>query len=400
MKSYEDQLHDLLVNLAVHPKYAFYAHVIFAMDLKLNENIKTARIIYLERKFRIEISPKFLFETLASEMNETERCTLFVHEVLHALYLHNFRVGDRNPRRWNIAADLCINQHLFKNLKPDSALARIGINIDNGQYNFPLNLTAEQYYEMLPDEEDGDGEPGDGEPGDGCELGNDIGNSQGISDVEIEMIKAEMQGIANRAKQKCRGSGSTEIDMLLDWLNTQSKVDWRNELRDISGNRRIFREPTIKRRDRRQPGRMDLNGSIPRNGFTVACIVDVSGSMGPEDIMPGLFELKDVCDLTDSNAWFVQCDTEASEPEEFDRFTPTFTRRRSGGTYLWPGVEKLREAEIEFDALIIITDGYIEESWDEVLDIPVFFLLSEDHLSFDLSVSPLYKKFLIGDIKR
>lgn len=406
MKTPDERLHELLVSLALHPKYAFYAHIIFAMDLRLNEDINTARILYADRKFKIEISPKFLFETLPDELtvvsqtdrNETERCTLLVHEVLHALYLHNFRVCDRNPKMWNIAGDLCINQHLFKNLKQDSVLRSIGIDIGD-KYNFPPNLTTEQYYEMLDSQDDQDDQQEDGTPGDGSELGNDIGNSQGFSDVEIEMVKAEIQGIANRAKQKSRGTAGSEIDMLLDWLNTESKVDWRNELRDITGNRRIFNEPTIKRRDRRQPSRMDLNGNIPRNGFTVACLVDVSGSMSNEEITKGLVELKEVCDLTDSDAWFVQVDTVASEPETFDRFTPTFSRKRSGGTYLWPGIEKLREHEIDFDALIVITDGGIESHWPEVLDIPVFFLLTSDSLDFNLGVSPLYKKFELKDTK-
>jgi len=401
MKSYEEQLQDLLIVLAFHPKYSFYAYMLMSMEVKLNPKIKTARIKYLKRKFRIELSPKFLFETLPSSHDEIERCTLLVHEVQHAMYLHNLRRGDRDSKRWNRAGDLCINQFIFKNLPENSVLASIGIDL-GPSYPFEPNLTAEQYYELLPEEVDGEddneADDGEGEEGD-TGLGNDCVAAQGISDVEIEMIKQEMQGLANRAKQKCRGNVGSDANTLLDWLNMPSVVDWRHELRDVAGNKRILKEPTIKRRDRRQPSRMDLCGKTTRNGFTVACIVDESGSMPHHEIMKGVVELNEVCELTKSDVWFVHCDTEASAPEQFDRFAPGFTRKKSGGTYLWPGVQKLREHEIEFDALIVITDGEIESHWPEVLDIPVFFLLTSDSLYFDLKVSSQYKKFKLKDIK-
>ena len=39
---------------------------------------------------------------------------LFGHEVLHCVYDHMGRRGDRNPQLWNIADDYCVNGDLVK----------------------------------------------------------------------------------------------------------------------------------------------------------------------------------------------------------------------------------------------------------------------------------------------
>lgn len=391
---------DILVHLALHDRYNFYAHVLFAMDVRLDENIDTACISYYGGKFHIKVSPKFMFELLPDEKTELQRITLLVHEILHALYLHPFRVETRDPEIWNIAGDLCINQHLFARLDSNSVLANIGVNIGTEKFPFEPNQTTEQYYDLLleagykPQPRDGEGKPGDS-------LGNDIDPSScQISEVEKEMIKDELQRIVNRAKQKSNGTLGDETLAVIDWLNTPQKVDWKNELKDVSGNRRCMKEPTFKRRDRRQPHRLDLLGKRVRTGFTVGCVCDESGSMSPMEIMAGLIEIKGICDSTQSEMWVVHCDTTATEPEPFDKYASTFSRKKGGGTYLYPGWESFRDSSLEIDALVVITDGEIESDWPEVLDIPVFFLTLGKTLNFDISASPKYKHFDIsGDVK-
>jgi len=387
---------DILVCLALHEKYNFYAHVLFAMNVRLDESVGTACIGYVGGKFYIKVSPKFMFEVLPDEKTEIQRITLLVHEILHALYLHPFRVETRDREIWNVAGDLVINQHLFSRLDADAKLATIGLNIGTDPFQFPPNLTTEQYYDLLiesgykPDPRNGDGEPGDS-------LESDIDQSScQISEVEKEMIKDELQRIATRAKQKSPNCTLDEVNAVMDFLNSQHKIDWKNELIGVTGNRRCMKEPTFKRRDRRQSHRLDLLGKRVRTGFTVGCLCDESGSMSPMEIMSGLVEVKGVCETTSSDMWVVHCDTTATEPEPFDMYATTFARRKHGGTYLYPGWESFKDSDVEIDALIVITDGDIEERWPEVLDIPVFFLTMGDKLNFDISVSPKYKHFDIS----
>jgi len=393
---------EMLVILSTDSRYSFYAHILLAINTVLTKDIETCCVAYKDGGFHLKVNPAFLFEfldqgyvdgvvTSDKDKINLEQMIVMVHEILHILYMHNFRVDGRDHKIWNYACDLTINQHLLKRAPTESVLHKISVNIGK-DFPFPEGLTAEQYYELLvqsgfqppkdPNKMDGDVEP----------------SSDSISDVEKEMIKQELQSLANRAKAKCRGNIGNEAEQVLDFLNSTSKVDWRNELRYVTGNKKTFKEHTIKRRDRRQPSRMDLQGSLKRNGFNIATLLDVSGSMDNGDVIIGLGEIKDICELTQSGMILVQVDTDASEPEVFDGTSPTFSRKRSGGTYLYPGVEKLYEREVEFDALVVITDGEIESHWPEVLDIPVFFLVvGGSRLNFDISVSEQYKTFRLED---
>ena len=379
MKSYQQQFSELLCTITHHKDLNFYGHVMVNLHPSLNTEIETARVRYLDGRFFMEVNPHFMFETLKTI---EDRMYLIIHECLHVLFMHFENPEGRDPELWNIAQDLTINQLIFKNLPADSVLKSIGCDI-GPNFPFPLNLTSHMYYELLAK----DSEKHKGQ----CKI-QDIGESDKIDSIAKEVMKQQVQAIANNAKARS-SSGSDLINSIIDFLNAAPQVDWQSELRDITGNKKIFKTSTIKKRNRRFRDNPEVPGKKKSIGFTVACVVDVSGSMGNDDIVQGLVEIKSICELTQSNMWLVQCDTKASEPELFDAQELKFTRKSSGGTYLYPGVEALYEAEIDFDALVIITDGEIEKNWPEIVDVPVFFLTTTGHLYFDVSVSSNYRQF-------
>ena len=55
---------------------------------------------------------------------------LFGHEVLHCVYDHFGRRGDRNPQIWNIANDFCVNADLKKH-KVGEFITRVPCLYDN-----------------------------------------------------------------------------------------------------------------------------------------------------------------------------------------------------------------------------------------------------------------------------
>lgn len=57
----------------------------------------------------LQWNPKFYWE-----LPFATRCTILVHELWHVALLHMIRRGDRHPRHWNIAADICINNMLVE----------------------------------------------------------------------------------------------------------------------------------------------------------------------------------------------------------------------------------------------------------------------------------------------
>jgi len=82
---------------------------------------------------------------------------LLAHEVSHVALGHCWRRGNRNPKRWNAAADYQINGDLQK----------AGFDLPDGALLEPAfdGLSTEAIYARLPDEGDEGGEDGDGGTG-------------------------------------------------------------------------------------------------------------------------------------------------------------------------------------------------------------------------------------------
>jgi predicted metal-dependent peptidase len=145
---------------------------------------------------------------------------IVLHEVAHVLFGHNLRRGDRDPRLWNIAADLAINSHLepwYDNLGVLHELKHgedaSGLFPLEGKYaSLPPCKSAEWYYlkvlELVnqpnePEEgEEGqdEGEPpegaitdpgpadgGEGQPGEEPGEGKDTDPSKGKAEGEREL---------------------------------------------------------------------------------------------------------------------------------------------------------------------------------------------------------------------
>ena len=71
-------------------------------------------------------------------------------------------------------------------------------------------------------------------------------------------------------------------------------------------------------------------------------------------------ELISLCNTYNTKLNLVQVDTKAYDPVKLDKNTKVLERVACGGTILNPGIEKLEEFNIKYDALVVTTDGYLE----------------------------------------
>jgi predicted metal-dependent peptidase len=179
-----------------------------------------------------------------------------------------------------------------------------------------------------------------------------VGSEELKKDITKKMIEK-----AHGETIKSRGTVPSNFSDWLELHTTKSEVNWRQVLRKITGNKRVGKRSTIMRKNRRFPNRPDLRGTTKNRTFDVLVIADVSGSMDAHAISSGVSEVKHVCDVTQSDINLIQIDTAASEPEKISANTKIFTRKSSGGTTLFPAIEKAREHNLDFQAIIIITDG-------------------------------------------
>ena len=167
---------------------------------------------------------------------------LFGHEVLHCVYDHFGRRGDRDPQLFNIANDYCVNADLKKH--------RVGEFITSVPCLYDAkyqDMSSEEIYDILYEnaekidisslidkllDEHLDGE-GDGEGGGGDKDGK--GNGQGrprLSPEERQKIKDEIKEAVLAAAAASDGAGNlpSGVKRIIEDM-TAPKMNWRELLR-------------------------------------------------------------------------------------------------------------------------------------------------------------------------
>lgn len=88
----------------------------------------------------LEYNPLYI-----ARLDDDELEGVLAHEAEHCALKHNLRRGDRDVKRWNIATDYVINRDLINS----------GFKLPEGAYDDPRydRYTAEEIYDLLPDEE-------------------------------------------------------------------------------------------------------------------------------------------------------------------------------------------------------------------------------------------------------
>lgn len=368
-KEFDDIVSDMMRTYSEYSnQFAFYGYIMSKCKVQFDtiEKVKTAGVYFDVNKWVLEINSEF-FLSLSKE----HRMGLIQHEMMHVILMHQFREKELKEKLeyfshdgYNVACDLAINQEIKEGFLPTG-----GVTLEH--YDFPKDKTSEEYYDMLPKEISD-------KPMDNHDIWEEGKGSP-------DMAKNVTQKMVEDAVAKAKGSAPSWISDVLKLYNTQTVVDWRKALRNIVGSKRINKRPTIKRRSRRFPNREDIRGKTKDVLFDVVVALDISGSMSNDEIVYGLNEIKNICKLTNSNLKILQIDTEVHTVDDFDAKKTEFERNGIGGTYMYPATEYIKDNNIPCDALVFITDGYIESSWPTYPKYKVIWLTTENHLSLDIS---------------
>lgn len=111
---------------------AFFATLALFARVEQSQQVPTAATdgqnIYVNPNFFMPLSP-------------AERDGLLLHEVLHAALLHVPRRGGRDPKLWNVAADIVINGMI---LKQGLTLPKGGLRDERREH-----LSVEEVYELI-----------------------------------------------------------------------------------------------------------------------------------------------------------------------------------------------------------------------------------------------------------
>jgi len=304
---------------------------------------------------------------------------LFGHEVLHCVYDHFGRRGDRDPQLWNIANDYCVNADLVKH--------RVGEKITSvpclhdSKYD---GMSSEEVYDKLYEnaekiniqdlidrmlDEHLDGDDSDAN-GDGDKDKDGKGRPR-LSVAEKQQIRDEIKEAVLAAAQASDGAGNLPagVRRIIQDM-TEPKMNWRELLR-------MQLESTIKSdftwmRASRRGWHMDavMPGMKNDEMIDIAISIDASGSMSEKILKDILSETAGIMEQFSSYRIHVlSFDTEVYNPQQFDSENldsiTDYEIQGGGGTDFDCVFNYFKENEIEPKRHIMFTDGYPFGSWGD-----------------------------------
>ena len=301
---------------------------------------------------------------------------LFGHEVLHCIYDHFGRRGDRDPKLWNIANDYCVNADLKKH-RVGEFITSVPCLYDDRYEDMSSEEIYDQLYEnaekinindlierMIDEHMDGDG---DGEGNGDGQKGPKPLTAEERAKIRDE-IKEAMLAAAATADGGA-GNLPAGVRRMIQQL-TEPRLNWREMIR-------MNIESTVKSdftwmRSSRRGWHMDavMPGMKNDEMVDVVIFIDASGSVNETWLRDFLGEVQGIMDAFPAfRIHIATFDTRVYNPVDYtsDNLDNICDYEISGGggTDFDAMYRYLRENDIQPRRMIVFTDGYPFGSWGE-----------------------------------
>jgi predicted metal-dependent peptidase len=380
-------MHQARSLMLLKPQTQFLGSNVMLLGLELDLTVTTAATDGKVIKF----NPEFI-----KQLTKPQAIFLLAHEVMHCIFKHPWRRGNRDPQLWNEACDFVINDALIQ--------MGLGEFITDGLHDEQYRgMSAERVYAMRlldQDDEQSDDQPDD-QSGD-CQSGDQSGDQSddqsddqsggsgvptfdeamksGIGDVEdAPTDEPELEREWDRhimvTTQQATDAGTMPGDVARSINNrNDSTVAWQDVLQDLLADIGTHTEQSWSKKNRRFDEY--LPGNITQGLGHCVIGTDTSGSMDVKQLAKAVGETMEVCDLYGPSLTFIPCDRKINEEkiQHFDSgFYPddasAFNLHGGGGTDPAPVFDWCAD-NAEPDVLIFFTDGYVNK-WPEDPGYPV-----------------------------
>jgi predicted metal-dependent peptidase len=367
----EQRLSKNITAIMGNPKYVALAGVLMIGEKGIKDDIPTActdgKNDYYGRAF-------------VDGLADSEFRFLILHETYHKLFKHLTtwqHLYKDDAQLANMACDYVINlmiadenRDMFAVMPKDAEGNNIGLLDEKFR-----NMDTAQVYKILKQEqEDNEGDQGQGE---GNGAGLDEHDWEGAQEMSADEQRELAQEIDQAIRQgaltagKVGSGGNRAIDQLL-----KPEVNWREVLRE-------FITETCRGNDDstwRQPSRRHLAmGMLRPSGITervgeLVIAIDTSGSIGQHELTKCLSEIKGVCDtVRPESVRILYWDTKVCADELYgdvagacgslEQLTQTTKPAGGGGTNVQCVTDYIRDNNINAQAVIVLTDGYLGGDW-------------------------------------
>ena len=389
--SAEQRIQKAHIALMNHPNYCLYSGI-FLMGK--NEVLDTGCPTAYTDGRNVRYGRKFV-----DGLTDAELKGLILHENLHKAFRHLTIWEDlhrQNPRRANYACDYVINLMIY-----DSDPKGVEVRVPEGglldeQYR---GMDAGTVFRLLKDNGGGgDGKtPSDGQ--DGSQAGGqDVLDDHGWDEAK-EMSREERETLGREIEQalrqgallagKMKGNIPREVTEALE-----PKVNWREVLRDFITSYCADKDVSTWRKPNRRWVDRDIYmpSLIGESVGRLVIALDMSGSIGVEDIGQFLGELTAICrnvtpEGIDLLYWDTHvCQHEKYEPDQYESLLTTTKPNGGGGTNPQCIVDYMKEQNIKAECCVVLTDGYVP-TWGVGWTCPVLWGITTRNITADVGTS-------------
>jgi len=303
---------------------------------------------------------------------------LIGHEVLHLVYDHMGRAGERDKRLFNVAADYCVNQDLLDQ--------KIGEKIPVGLFDTKYRgWSAEEVYDdlyknaekisiedleqMLLDEHL-DGDDSDDGDGEGEEREGKGSGRPKLTEEEKKQIRDEIkEAVITAAQTVGAGNLPSGVKRLIKDL-TEPQLNWRELLQQQIQS--TIRADYSWTRPSRRGWHVDavLPGNDLEKEIDICVAIDASGSMSDDMLKDILSEVKGIMQSYNSfNLHLWSFDTEVYgatvfTAENIDEIMD-WEVQGGGGTMFEANWQYMVDNDISPKKFVMFTDGYPGDGWGD-----------------------------------
>lgn len=337
-------------------------------------------------------------------LTDAELRFLILHETYHCMYQH-LTVWDWmykiDGSLANQACDHVINLQLLdaaEKLRHESALAGnaadVFLSMPEGGCADPqfTGMDSGEVFNKLLDKQEEEQEGGEGEKG---EKGGAQGEGEGqggfdehdwegaaeLSDEEKAENARQMEEAVRQGALLASKTGSGGARVLGDML--QTKVRWQDALREYLQATCAGNEFSTWRKPNR---RFVASGIYMPSGISeimgeLVVAIDMSGSIGPQQIAQFMGEIVGICDtVKPETVRLLYWDTQVCQDEKYAReeqATLVETTKPAGGGGTSPSciTDHMRSESIKPQVVVVLTDGYVGGDWGGEWPCPVLWCI-------------------------
>ncbi|WP_243170777.1 VWA-like domain-containing protein [Clostridium algidicarnis] len=281
------------------------------------------------------------------------------HEIYHIMYGHHVRAQDLYSKYGkvpvNIAMDISVNQFI-------KGLPSYATKIDNISLALNVELNkdstieayAKEIYKAIEDISNNSGKKNLNLKDLDLESIHDsfINSSQGLN---MEDSKELIKGVAINAN---KGKSPRGLEEILSRLNSVPEIAWVDYLKSIIKSMPSGSRKTITRKDRRQPNRLDLRGTLKSHVAEIIIAIDISGSITDKEIEQIFIEVFGIVKNRNIKITVIECDDKIRRVYKLNSRKDLKPRlEKKGGTAFSPVFEYINKKALRRSFVIYFTDG-------------------------------------------